>query len=219
MPLLLGSGSTCDVCLDAFDADNCAPCSIECGHIFCLKCLNALSRPKCPLCRSRFEPQSVVKLHIDVDEVRPPSQAHDGPRALSDDQVVANSYQERIASACNEGSSEPALRQLIDECRQFLGQQPRNSFSDLRVSLRMINHVYNIKLDQLKHRQEIKRLTDDIASLQTDKANLEKMVKEIEDEHKQERDAWQAHEANLREFCSKAQGAYFGVAEYVLSHF
>lgn len=92
-------------------------------------------------------------------------------------------------------------------------------FSDLRVSLRMINHVYNIKLDQLKHRQEIKRLTDDIALLQADKTRLETMVKEIEDEHKQERDAWQAHETNLREFCSKAQGAYFGVAEYVFSHF
>lgn len=77
----------------------------------------------------------------------------------------------------------------------------------------MINHVYNVKLDQLKHRQELKRLSEEVSGLQNEKSMLENMVKDLENDMQRDRENWQALEANLRDFCSKAQGAYFGVAE------
>lgn len=69
----------------------------------------------------------MVRLHIDTDEVRPPSTAPDRPPALSEDELVAAKFQERIASAANEGTTEQGVRQLIDDCRTFLNLQPRNS--------------------------------------------------------------------------------------------
>ncbi|KAF8915671.1 hypothetical protein CPB85DRAFT_1217506 [Mucidula mucida] len=205
MPFLLGSGSQCDVCLETFSAEERAPCSIECGHVFCLKCLNSLTRSKCPLCRQRFDPRSLVKLHIDVDEVRSPSRAQDRP-GESEDDLVAKKFQERIAAAANEGTTEQAVRQLIDECKSFLSQQPRNNFSDLRVSLRMISYVCDIKTKLLVHRQEVKHLTDETEKLQATISNMQ-------DDMTRDRENWQALEMNLRDYCSKAQGAYFGVAE------
>ncbi|KAK0440282.1 hypothetical protein EV421DRAFT_1712555 [Armillaria borealis] len=118
--LCLGSGSTCDVCLEPFGNDTKAPCSIECGHVFCLNCLNQITRLKCPLCRSRFEPQGFVKLHIDVDDVR--SSSH-FPRTTTQ---CARRLQEAIANIANEGSTEASLRQLIQDCKSFLAGQPRN---------------------------------------------------------------------------------------------
>ena len=35
--LCLGPGSVCDVCLEPFGSDLKAPCSIDCGHVFCLE--------------------------------------------------------------------------------------------------------------------------------------------------------------------------------------
>ncbi len=87
------------------------------------------------------------------------------------------------------------------ECFLTLSQ-----FSDLRVSLRMISYVCDIKTKLLVHRQEVKHLTDETEKLQATISNMQ-------DDMTRDRENWQALEMNLRDYCSKAQGAYFGVAE------
>lgn len=102
------------------------------GHVprilitFFHSCLNSLTRSKCPLCRQRFDPRSLVKLHIDSDEAHSPSHAPE-PAVETSDVLEARGFQERIAAAANEGTTEQGVRQLIDECRAFLSQQPRNN--------------------------------------------------------------------------------------------
>lgn len=74
----------------------------------------------------------------------------------------------------------------------------------------MIKYVYDIKTELLGYRQEVKRVTNEARE---EKANLQEMIKNLEEDMKRDRENWQALESNLRDYCSKAQGAYFGVAE------
>lgn len=154
--LSLGSGSVCDVCLEPFGRNQKAPCSIQCGHVFCVECvhslidhgtaahsillsyscLNHIARPTCPLCRVHFEARSVIKLHIDVDSARssPSSASQAIPTGAAEQE--ARRLQEAIASVANEGTTEPRLRQLIAECKTFLSSQPRHLVRYLRLLLR-----------------------------------------------------------------------------------
>ncbi|KAK0443117.1 uncharacterized protein EV420DRAFT_1278094 [Desarmillaria tabescens] len=204
--LCLGSGSTCDVCLEPFGNDTKAPCSIECGHVFCLNCLNQITRLKCPLCRSRFEPQGFVKLHIDVDDVRSSSHSPERPPSASPAELEARRLQEAIANIANEGSTEASLRQLIQDCKSFLAGQPRNLFTELRFIHRVVSYLCDVKSDLVKTKRELAHLT-------TEKARSDQMVADLEADMKRDRRNAQALEDNLRDYCSKAQGAYFGVAE------
>ncbi|KAK0216838.1 hypothetical protein IW262DRAFT_1276481 [Armillaria fumosa] len=204
--LCLGSGSTCDVCLEPFGNDTKAPCSIECGHVFCLNCLNQITRLKCPLCRSRFEPQGFVKLHIDVDDVRSSSHSPERPPSTSPAELEARRLQEAIANIANEGSTEASLRQLIQDCKSFLAGQPRNLFTELRFIHRVVSYLCDVKSDLVKTKRELAHLT-------TEKARSDQMVVDLEADMKRDRRNAQALEDNLRDYCSKAQGAYFGVAE------
>ncbi|KAG1869140.1 hypothetical protein C8R48DRAFT_597834 [Suillus tomentosus] len=63
--LVLNKSSTCDVCMEGYMTGRNSPHSIPCGHVFCQKCLGHLLRHTCPLCRTRFSPQDVRRLHID----------------------------------------------------------------------------------------------------------------------------------------------------------
>ncbi|KAJ4474281.1 hypothetical protein J3R30DRAFT_653547 [Lentinula aciculospora] len=141
----LGPGSVCDVCLESFGADLKAPCSISCGHVFCADCLHHITRQTCPLCRVAFDPRSIVRLHVDLDSVKTASAGSGNASDCSSAEQEARSLHERIAAVANAGTTEANLRSLISECKSFLSSQPRNLFQDLRVSLRMIAYLCEVK--------------------------------------------------------------------------
>lgn len=77
------------------------------------------------MCRSPFEEESCIKLHVDIDVV--PSEP---TAAEAADAKEARRIQHAIASIPETGATEPSLRQLIQEGSKFLSTQPRNSVSN-----------------------------------------------------------------------------------------
>ena len=86
---------------------------------------------KCPLCRERFSPRDIRKLHIDRDPstgvastepsepsdpvVAPPQIDNESQRLLDD-----------IARIVKEGGRVNEIRRVIDECRAYYKSQPGN---------------------------------------------------------------------------------------------
>jgi hypothetical protein len=85
------------------------------------RCLNNIDRASCPLCRTYFDQQTTVKLHVDLDS----SSSDSSSSAIQE----ARRLQAAIASVANEGTTEPRLRQLIAEGTAFLTSQPRELVS------------------------------------------------------------------------------------------
>ncbi|KAJ7258170.1 hypothetical protein C8J57DRAFT_1472345 [Mycena rebaudengoi] len=75
----ISPGSACDVCLEQFGADHKAPCSIPCGHVFCVDCLDHLARPTCPLCRTSFELRDITKPTVPTAHTKDSLSAYDNP--------------------------------------------------------------------------------------------------------------------------------------------
>ncbi|KAG2030349.1 hypothetical protein BDR03DRAFT_878495 [Suillus americanus] len=126
--LVLSKSSTCDVCMEGYIAGGNSPHSISCGHVFCQKCLDHLLRHICPLCRTRFSPQEVRRLHIDmqsptittasIEEVPENPESHSPP---PDDE--ARTLQNDIARVVKEGAKLPELRRVIEKCRIYYKSQ------------------------------------------------------------------------------------------------
>lgn len=92
-------------------------------------CLHNLTRPACPLCRHAFNPNLTVKLHIELDTTRPsPTTAPLSTTSVSAEQE-ARRLHEAIAGIAETGSTESNLRQLIEDGKAFLRQQPRSLVS------------------------------------------------------------------------------------------
>jgi hypothetical protein len=99
------------------------------------RCLDHLMQHKCPLCRERFSPRDVRKLHVDRDPATgggagdPPSeqpvvvapQIDNASQRLLDD----------IARIVKEGGKVNEIRRVIDECRSYYKSLPGNQ---VRVS-------------------------------------------------------------------------------------
>ncbi|KAF8628299.1 hypothetical protein AX17_006002 [Amanita inopinata Kibby_2008] len=203
--LTLGASSNCDVCLEQFGSDNKAPCSIQCGHVFCADCINRLTRPVCPLCRTPFDQRTCFKLHVDMDNGRKSPAKASCPTAAEQE---ARRLQEAIATVANEGSTESNLRQLIADCRAFLQSQPRNLFSDLRVSHRMIAYLCEVKTTLRSQNAAVDSLKDQITQLTTEKSESQRKLETSENVRKEERELAAVVEMNLREHVSRAHTAY-----------
>ncbi|KAF9447362.1 hypothetical protein P691DRAFT_671645 [Macrolepiota fuliginosa MF-IS2] len=208
--LSLGLGSACDVCLESFGPDAKGPCSIQCGHVFCVDCLNHLERPQCPLCRDPFEPHSVVRLHIDVEQRSSPKAPPPRPTAAEQE---ARRLQDAIANVANTGSSEPNLRSLIGEGRKFLSNQPRNLFPELRMAHRMIAYLCEVKANLVAQTQACNALQAQVSQLGAEKGELEKRIQDLKGARKYERQTALTVERNLRDHCSRAHEAYETVVE------
>jgi hypothetical protein len=156
--LSLGPGSACDVCLEPFGADVKAPCSIPCGHVFCVgyghsfslqahsangrslfslsfSCLQHIARPTCPLCRTPFEARHTIRLHLDLDNIHAPSATDDTPVPASTDDS-ARQLQKRITSVAVDGATEAQTNQLTEECKTFLHTVPRTMVRKLECLTR-----------------------------------------------------------------------------------
>jgi hypothetical protein len=74
------------------------------------------------MCRSPFEHESCIKLHVDLDL------APGEPSSVAAADIKeARRIQHAIASIPETGATEPSLRQLIQEGNKFLSSQPRNA--------------------------------------------------------------------------------------------
>ncbi|KAJ7359069.1 hypothetical protein DFH08DRAFT_844947 [Mycena albidolilacea] len=117
--LSIGPCSTCGVCLEPFGPQLKAPCSIPCGHVFCVNCLTPvtdLTRHNCPLCRSPFDEQDIVRLHVDDSDTLPfPSHDDEARRLLTE------------IAAVNNVTTERRTIEVIEECKKFLRNAPENT--------------------------------------------------------------------------------------------
>ncbi|KAJ6598295.1 hypothetical protein DFH09DRAFT_903657 [Mycena vulgaris] len=181
--LSLGPGSACDVCLEPFGAELKAPCSIPCGHVFCVSCLQHIARPTCPLCRTPFDARHTIKLHIDLDNIRAP--VTDELVVYSSTDEGARQLQKRITSVAVDGATEAQTTQLTEECRAFLAPVPKTMYSDLRTAYKMLCYMCYIKRLYVDQGRTVNQLTRNTTSLsqEVDRLKAAIEVSKIEKRH------------------------------------
>ncbi|KAJ6498582.1 hypothetical protein C8R47DRAFT_971708 [Mycena vitilis] len=167
--LSLGPGSTCDICLEPFGADLKAPCSIPCGHVFCVNCLHQLPRPSCPFCRTPFESRQAIKLHVDLDSIKAPA-SFDGVPVPANSDEGARHLQDKITHVAATGATEIQTTQLTEECKTFLATVPKDMYSDLRTSVKMLYYMCRVKRLYVDQGGQVKALTQEVDRL---KASIE----------------------------------------------
>ncbi|KAJ3517099.1 hypothetical protein NLJ89_g713 [Agrocybe chaxingu] len=210
--LSLGAGSSCDICFEIFGQDLKAPCSIACGHVFCIECIAQLTTRLCPLCRSEFDEDSCIRLHIDMDNTPTPSDPTSGKCSL-DDIAKARRFAEAYASITDQGTTESRLRQVILDGRQFLASQPKHLFRDLRVTHRLIAYLCEVKATLRTQNHAVETLNEQIKQLTTEKEGLTNQLAELESLRNYEKETALAVETSLRSHCDNAVKLYHGMIE------
>ncbi|KAF5339824.1 hypothetical protein D9611_009142 [Ephemerocybe angulata] len=207
--LVAGPNSACDVCLEAFGCDGKAPCSISCGHVFCVDCLSRVTRPSCPLCRDYFDSRATIKLHLDLDAVRS-SPAPNSNVTLSDEED-ARRLREEIDNITTTGCTESQVRRLLADGKTFLHSLPKGTFKDLRTQYKMLSHLCDIKTSLRAQKAIIEQTKNESEALQKEKEALEKekeaLKAEIEMRKKDQQNSLKVEE-ELREHCQRAHEAY-----------
>ncbi|KAG1813677.1 uncharacterized protein BJ212DRAFT_404925 [Suillus subaureus] len=136
--LVLSKSSTCDVCMEGYMAGGNSPHSISCGHVFCQKCLDHLLRHICPLCRTRFSPQDVRRLHIDMQSpaitTASIEEVPENPESSPPPDDEARTLQNDIARVVKEGAKLPELRRVIEKCRTYYKSQSADQQNPVKVS-------------------------------------------------------------------------------------
>ncbi|KAI9063658.1 hypothetical protein FKP32DRAFT_1571792 [Trametes sanguinea] len=131
MPLLVHPSSQCDVCLDPYswttpDSDK-APHAIQCGHIFCLRCLITVGpRIVCPLCRKPYNKERIKRLV--VDKVDGDGSGPAGPM------VMENELFRRIAGLFNDSPNNEDIHAVIEAVNTWVQEHPRLSADASEVS-------------------------------------------------------------------------------------
>ncbi|KAJ7100734.1 hypothetical protein B0H15DRAFT_769964 [Mycena belliarum] len=162
--LSLGPGSACDVCLEPFGTELRAPCSIPCGHVFCVSCLQHIARQNCPLCRTPFEARNTIRLHLDLDNIRAPSSTDELVASSSSDDA-ARQLQQRITNVAVDGATEAQTTQLTDECKSFLDTVPRAMYTDLRTAYKMLSYMCHVKRIYVEQGRNMNQLTREVDRL------------------------------------------------------
>ncbi|KIK98626.1 hypothetical protein PAXRUDRAFT_133812 [Paxillus rubicundulus Ve08.2h10] len=202
--LVVGSNSTCDVCLECYTSGANVPHAIACGHVFCQKCLEHLMQHKCPLCRTQFSPRDVRKLHVDRDPSARTIESASEPVAEAptlDDE--SQRLLDDIARIVKEGGKLNEIRRVIDECRAYYKSQPGNQYTPVRVSCLLLNGLaeahgkLHLQADQLREvaiaRDEIRdRLTSELEA-------VDFKYQELQRTSRDEKDTALAIEKSLRE--------------------
>ncbi|KAG0695369.1 hypothetical protein DFH29DRAFT_1083379 [Suillus ampliporus] len=120
--LFVHPGSYCDICFDPYTVDSSEPANsphaIECGHIFCLWCLQSLSPPSaCPLCRKLFKPNHIKKLHL----TNPPEFVTPAQDAINSH---PNLLLQRIALVSGKHVLEADVAEVVTEVEEWLEADP-----------------------------------------------------------------------------------------------
>ncbi|KAF7291630.1 RING-type domain-containing protein [Mycena chlorophos] len=218
--LSLGPGSSCDVCLEPFTENDKAPCSIPCGHVFCSTCLQSVERPTCPLCRQPFQARHIIKLHVDVESLRPPAAPHSLSAHSSPDET-ARHLQERIIILASSGATEEQTTQLTADCKGFLASVPKKMYADLRTAVNMLIYIAHVKKLYRTERQQTAALgrSNEGLSQELDriKASVEALKLErrrLEQNAQADRDNAAAEHARIQEQLSKVEGQLVLMTEY-----
>lgn len=95
-------------------------------RFFGISCLDRITRPSCPICRSYFDPKAIVKLHLDLDNVQA-SPKGTNAKISPEDIDAAQDLHQRISNIAEQGSSETQVRGLISDVKKFLQDKPRGS--------------------------------------------------------------------------------------------
>ncbi|KAH0828716.1 hypothetical protein J3R83DRAFT_3124 [Lanmaoa asiatica] len=218
--LVVGQNSTCDICLECYTSGANVPHAITCGHVFCQKCLEHLMQQKCPLCRERFSPRDVRKLHVDRDPstgtIEPPSesvvvapQIDDESQRLLDD----------IARIVKEGGKVHEIRRVIDECRAYYKSQPGNQYTPVRVSCLLLHNLLEaqrklvVQADQLREATTARDETRDRLTSELEAAHLK--YEDLERTSRDEKDTALAIEKSLREHYDQMNSFWKGWMESV----
>ncbi|KDQ53910.1 hypothetical protein JAAARDRAFT_136452 [Jaapia argillacea MUCL 33604] len=121
--LIIHPSSTCDVCLEGYNSVNCVPHAVACGHIFCLRCLQSLTKLSCPLCRVKFEIPEVRRLHLDpAIPLSPRTAVADLAKASPE----VRRMQDAITRIVREGASLSDVKTTIDDIHLWLKGQPQD---------------------------------------------------------------------------------------------
>ncbi|KAG1758782.1 hypothetical protein EDD22DRAFT_783493 [Suillus occidentalis] len=206
--LVLNKSSTCDVCMEGYTTGGNSPHSIACGHVFCQKCLDHLLRHICPLCRTRFSPQEVRKLHIDmqspmitsasIEELVPENPESSSPPP--DDE--ARTLQNDIARVVKEGAKLPELRRVIEKCRTYYKSQSADQQNPVKVSALLLWNLAESqqKVAEAERTYEAKIALEEVRSrLTAEIVNLQVKYEELQRIRQDEKDTALAVEKSLRE--------------------
>ncbi|KAI6004404.1 hypothetical protein F5J12DRAFT_722217 [Pisolithus orientalis] len=160
--LVVGPNSTCDVCLECYTNGVNIPHAINCGHVFCQKCLEHLVQNKCPLCRMRFDPKEVRRLHVDRDPNVKAIVDDDEPAQSSPSSVpVADGEAQRllneIARIVKEGAKVNEIRRVIDESRTYYKSQG-DQYTPVRVSCLLLHNLAESQRKLSLQAEELKGL-------------------------------------------------------------
>ncbi|KIJ62292.1 hypothetical protein HYDPIDRAFT_169207 [Hydnomerulius pinastri MD-312] len=216
--LVVGPNSTCDVCLECYTSGANVPHAITCGHVFCQKCLGHLAQHKCPLCRQRFSPQDIRKLHVDRDpssaaindsiepSAQPPPVDDEAQRLLDD-----------IARIVKEGAKIHDIRRVIDESRAYYKSQPGNQYTPVRVGCLLLHNVAESQRKLQLQAEQIREITtarDEIRERLTselDAADLK--YQELQRTSRDEKETALAIEKSLREHYDRMNDYWKGQLE------
>ncbi|KAJ7621318.1 hypothetical protein FB45DRAFT_139282 [Roridomyces roridus] len=202
--LSLGPGSACDVCLEPFGTELKAPCSISCGHVFCVNCLQHIARPTCPLCRTPFQARHTVKLHVDLDNIRALASSDGVPPPANSDEG-ARQLHKRITSVASEGATEAQTTQLTEECKAFLSTVPKTMYSELRTAYRMLYYMCQVKRNFVEQGRTVNQLARNASTVSQDMDRLKASIEALKLEKRNWEQAWQSVSAEKDDLSSECQ--------------
>ncbi|KAI6008616.1 hypothetical protein EDC04DRAFT_2610863 [Pisolithus marmoratus] len=174
--LVVGPNSTCDVCLECYTNGVNIPHAINCGHVFCQKCLEHLVQNKCPLCRMPFEPSEVRKLHVDRDpnvKATVEEDAAQCPPSVPAADEEAQRLLNEIARIVKEGAKIVDIRRVIDECRTYYKSQG-DQYTPVRVSCLLLHNL-------AESQRKLSLQAEDLKELRAERDNIhEHLTGELE---------------------------------------
>ncbi|KAH9950759.1 hypothetical protein B0H21DRAFT_686080 [Amylocystis lapponica] len=200
--LVLHPNSTCDVCLEGYTGAN-VPHSISCGHIFCLRCLQSLTRHCCPLCRTPFHIHEVRRLHIDKGGRSPSPSLPVDSTDLAELSSHARRLHNRITHIVREGASMSDVRDVLEEVRGWLLTQPPDEHADLRSVYLLLFRYTDLQYRAVEDKRalaDIQRTCDDLKEqLQSERQAADTKCQELSRQLSDEMDTAKAVEKSLRE--------------------
>ncbi|KAI0049371.1 hypothetical protein FA95DRAFT_1489453 [Auriscalpium vulgare] len=136
--LIVSPSSTCDVCLELYSLDENqpggirAPSAIDCGHVFCSRCIDSFTRLACPLCRSYYDPRAVRRLHVDMNPPSP-DERNSHLDDLDTDERKEH-LKSRLISMVRRGAEGVEFQTLLRDTSSWLKEQSADDVSEHAVS-------------------------------------------------------------------------------------
>lgn len=189
-----------------------------------------------------YVPGKWLKLHVDMSALCHTGSEKEARRHPVDMSAPCHTSAEkearRLRDAIGEvttlGSSEANLRQLINECRNFLHSHPRSMYADLRVAYRMLSYLcevrtslrtQNVAVDSLKDEiaqltadkeelENLKYLKDEIIQLEAEKSELQSRLEASETARDQDRQFANDLELRLKEYVTRSEHSYQTLVRY-----